>query len=225
MAILNFTVAIQSPRRSGPFSSSAILLLTLITTLFSALLLTGCQSDREKRIADAESNLRNVNLSSKTSSVNGMPQLPELNSVSNAPSEIVVDKALGMPIYPRSKPFTAGATTLTNTGDGIAMTLLETKDSVDSVISFYKGRLGTEKSEPSVSAPSINDEVRDGKRVVRLTKPLSSGGLQTVEARQFENKTIIELMNIQSVNFGKPSTFSGLSNSTNQNNPSSMKQK
>ena len=225
MATLNFTSAIRISSRSKSFLSSGLLFLALISTLFSALLLTGCQSEREKRIADAESKLRNVNLSSKTGSVNEMPQKHEVSPVSNAPTEIVVDKALGMPIYPRSKPYTAGATTLTNTGDGVAMTLLETKDGVDSVINFYKGRLGADRSGLSGSAPIINEEVREGKRVVRLTKPLSSGGLQTVEARQFENKTIIELMNIQSVDFGKPTTFPDLSHPTIQNEPTSVKKR
>ena len=186
------------------FNPSLFLSLAFILTMT----VTGCQSERERKIAEAESKLRGVSLSTQNNPSSLQTNRPgsEDTTIPTASSE---DRALGMPLYPGSKPYTEGATTLTNTGDGIAMTLLETGDSVDQVMAFYQKKLRAEFDDPSVSATSVKEEIRDGKRVARLTKPLSSGGLQSVEARQVDSKTIIELMNIQSVTSGKLSMIPG----------------
>ena len=172
--------------------------------LLLAVVLPGCQTAAERRIAEGESKLREMNARSQI--VQPSPTLQstrDLSPVSQTSQNDKQEKSLGMTLYPGSKPYMEGPTTLSNTGDGIAMMLLETQDSVDKVMDFYKNQLSVKLGAGPAHKVSFKEENRNGKRTLRLTKPFPSGGLQSVEAKEEDGKTIIELMNLQSITLGK----------------------
>ncbi len=171
--------------------------------LLLAIVLPGCQTAAERRIAEGESKLREMNTQAQAARpAPALQPTSDLPPVNQSPQNVKLDKSLGMPLYPGSKPYMEG-TTLSNMGDGIAMTLLETQDSVDKVMDFYKIQLNSAAGGGSGNAVSVKEVNRNGKRTLRLTKPLPSGGLQSVGAKEEDGKTIIELMNLQSMTLGK----------------------
>ena len=172
--------------------------------LLLAVVLPGCQTATERRIAEGESKLREMNARSHIARPSPTLQSTrDLSPINQSSQNDMQEKSLGMTLYPGSKPYMEGPTTLSNTGDGIAMMLLETQDSVDKVMDFYKNQLSVKLGTGSADKVSFKEENRNGKRTLRLTKPFPSGGLQSVEAKEEDGKTIIELMNLQSITLGK----------------------
>jgi hypothetical protein len=161
--------------------------------------LSGCQSDQDQRLAEARELLR---------------QKQAAGPLQSAPSTAVPARAaqpvagpippagrddLGMPFYPGGKRITLGAGDAAALDSGLAMALIETRDPVDTVISYYRDRI---KSPDARLAPTVTEEQRDGHRVVRLSAPQTDGGLQTVEAREEGGKTTIQLMNLKGTGDG-----------------------
>ncbi len=192
-----------SPPIAKPHVGKRILKF-LKPALLLAVVLPGCQTAAERRIAEGESKLREMNARSQMAqSTPTLQSTRDLSPINQTSQNDKHEKSLGMTLYPGSKPYTEGPTTLSNTGDGIAMLLLETQDSVDKVMDFYKNQLSVKLGAGSADKVSFKEENRNGKRTLRLTKPFPSGGLQSVEAKEEDGKTIIELMNLQSITLGK----------------------
>lgn len=210
-----------SPRRRGSHAACQISRF-ICSALISIAVLPGCQTASERRVAEGESRLREMNAKSQTDS-----PVPTLQATSDTSPLIKTnnnskqEKSLGMSLYPGSKPYMEGPTTLSNTGDGIAMMLLETQDSVDKVMLYYKAQLNSNSTGNPANQLTVKEENRNGKRTLRLTKPFPTGGLQSVEAKEEEGKTIIELMNLQSVAAGKPIVIPDLNAKREKNSPRS----
>jgi hypothetical protein len=176
-----------------PTRSRTIYALTALIGCFAALTLglAGCQSEQEQRIAEAKELIRQRQtlqaVSGQTAHVvtPAQPVPPANNTRPDDP---------GMPVYPNAKEVKLGSRQSEGLGDGLAMSMLETGDSVDAVISFYSERL---KTPGSHLQPDRTEDRLDGRRVVRLTVPRDDGGLMTVEARDEPGKTTIQLMNMK----------------------------
>jgi hypothetical protein len=171
----------------------------LLVAMFS---LPGCQSSQDQRIEEAKELIHQKQMldtqygkpgANRTSPPPVVsPATPtDPSKTEKAPST----EALELPLYPGAR----SVSHLGNSGDGIAMELLETSDRIDGVLAFYQEKM---KAAAGKIPPSTAEEKRDGgRRIVRISKPRDDGGLLTVEVGEEPGKTTIQLM---SVSPGKP---------------------
>jgi hypothetical protein len=176
--------------------------VALVMAVCCLALLPGCQSDQEERLAETRRAL---------SERQPPPAAAPAGQSVAAPVAAPHVPDIGMPIYPGARPVGGNAGLQEGLNAGLAMSLMETRDSVDAVIAFYKDRL----SKPgSRLEPTKTEDRLDGRRVVRLSVPQEDGGLQTVEARDDVGKTTIQLMNMAGQAHGAvPSTIPGVTGS------------
>lgn len=185
--------------------------------------LGGCRSEQDERIAAARESV----LQQKTEDQTGRPEAPvvsaapALRTSDAAHAAAGTGKAgdistplypgvttdgsrpaaapakasdIGMPLYPGARKMSTGPGDNSWVGEGLSMALLETRDSVDSVIDFYTQKLNETRGP---LPPTKTEDRLDGHRVVRLSASREGGGLQTVEAREDNGKTTIQLMNMK----------------------------
>jgi hypothetical protein len=109
------------------------------------------------------------------------------------------DADMGMPVYPNATMDVdqTGMSIKFEKSAGMALARLQTPDSVDSVIAFYKAKLVQTDSHGQATPSTPSEEKQDGKRKVVLVGNDAEGNIQMVEAREEEGKTAIELMTTQ----------------------------
>jgi len=171
------------------------LIVGIIPVLFA---LHGCGSDEDERLAKARETLRRQQAvqtappNAQASRIEASPSLAGGNAVSPAASQAAPGATL--PEYPGARKVSTGTGLDPALDDGLTMEMLETRDSVDTVIAFY-----TQHMVPANDRlkPSRTEDRLDGRRVVRLSLPEPDGGLQTVEAREEPGKTSIQLLNMK----------------------------
>lgn len=197
------TFSIQKPARRALCLSAAL--------LFAILLLPGCQSEQERKIAEAKDlAIRQAQKPQPTTVVPGKDGPPvdfpvrssEPVPASGKPAPATPPKlALSLPIFPGAQMSGTEGAELGVDDSGIHMALLETRATPDEVIAFYQKQMEYEQEQPGGGThtvqPSPKENRLDGKRVVILTRPQKDGALQTVEVREGEGKTLIQLMEVQ----------------------------
>ena len=151
--------------------------------------LAGCSDAPHDRVeAPAPAKLTTLPTPAKPAGDN-----PEAKPAKPAPAA-PTEAELGMPIYPNAKPYTGlgGNTIKPDMSSGMA--LLETPDSLDKVVDFYKTRIKATDARGNAT-PIAPRETKDAEgRKARLTGNDAEGNLQVANIREENGKTIIELM-------------------------------
>jgi hypothetical protein len=182
--------------QSGPRLHRAAPLVAYIIPLLFAL--HGCESEEDKRLASAREMVRRQQAAQaapanpQPSNTAGSPVLPGNSTAS--PGSTAPAANAGLPIYPGARKISTGSVDNLGLDDGLTMEMLETRDPVDAVISFYSQRMIPVDAR---LRPTRTEDRLDGNRVVRLSLPRPDGGLQTVEAREEPGKTTIQLLNMK----------------------------
>ena len=106
---------------------------------------------------------------------------------------------MGIPIYPGAKTYvdSGGVAVAAHNDPAMSTATLETPDSVDKVVDFYRQRL-TQSDASGVAQPvEPREDTQDGKRKVVLLGNDAQGSSFLAEVREDTGKTMIELMRTQ----------------------------
>lgn len=170
------------------------------------LALTGCDPD-------------NIAGDKVSASRRPLPLSVELPNVKVKPDETTepdknmpTEAEIGIPFYPGAKPVQGPKGSLATTKSyGLGMTILETPDSIEKVIAFYKeryppapqigGKSDGKNAEEKMSAKSADwsEETQAGQRVIHcsISDPQAGNALRSVQISAAGDKTHIELLSIQ----------------------------
>lgn len=141
--------------------------------------------------------------------------LPATDKTTSGKSETDTDTPppteaeLGMPVYPQAKTYggMGGKSVKPSLDNGMTMALLETSDSLDKVLDFYKARIKVTDARGNSTPTTPREEKENDRRKVVLTGNDAQGNTQVASLHTENGKTIIELMrlNVKSL----PSSVSG----------------
>lgn len=106
------------------------------------------------------------------------------------------ESEFGMPIYPGAKTYidAGGMPVKPLTEGSMATAILETSDSLDKVLDYYKERIKATDKRGNATPSSPREEKENDRRKVILTGNDTQGNMQIAQIREETGKTVIELM-------------------------------
>ncbi len=165
------------------FASRAILGL-----LASSALLAGCANNPSALNASGKLPADPAVDRSEVETLTKNKPVKSTVSVSPAANPMPTESELGVPIYPDAKPYNDSTGVVSPMAtEGMKMAILETKDSLDKVVAFYKGEM---------PQATLTKDVEEGQPLVRLSEPAGKGGLKAVSVTTKEGKTQIIVTNV-----------------------------
>ena len=169
---------------ANPCARLRVFTLAASSALTLIMALTGCNMEAHDSIDNHPSSAMPIPASAKAT-----PQKP---AVPPPPPPSEAD--MGMPIYPNATTYVDAVGNFIKPEPGSGMAQLQTPDSVDSVIAFYKSKIMQTDAQGKSTPSTPTEEKQDGKRKVTLVGNDAEGNTQMVEAREEDGKTAIELM-------------------------------
>ena len=149
--------------------------------------LTGCSDSPHDRVeAPAPAKMTTLPTPAKTTS----------DKPADKPVPVPSEGELGLPIYPGAKTYTdAGGMAVKPLTEGnMATAMLETTDSLDKVVDFYKDRIKQSDARGNTTPTVPREEKENDKRKVVVMGNDAQGNVQMVQLREETAKTVIELM-------------------------------
>ena len=177
--------------RASTFAACSALALTVA--------LTGCNVEAHDTIDTPASSSVPIPANAPVPASANLPASLSAQASNPKPSAVPPppsDADMGMPVYPNATTYVdaIGNFIKFDNSGGMAIARLQTNDSVDSVIAFYKSKIVQTNLHGAPTPATPSEEKQAGKRKVVLIGNDAAGNTQMVEAREEEGKTAIELM-------------------------------